>query len=47
MAWSAMRKKLAVEDNYLFPGPIQYYGPDAIVDATTKTLRYERGGKKK
>jgi pyrophosphate--fructose-6-phosphate 1-phosphotransferase len=47
MAWSAMRKKLAVEDNYLFPGPIQYYGPDAIVDATTKTLQYERGGKKK
>ena len=44
-AWSAMRKKLALEDNYLFPGPIQYYGPASVVDATTKTLRYERTAK--
>jgi pyrophosphate--fructose-6-phosphate 1-phosphotransferase len=45
-AWTAMRDKLAAEDLYLFPGPIQYYGPADLVDATTKTLQYERGGKK-
>jgi pyrophosphate--fructose-6-phosphate 1-phosphotransferase len=45
-AWAAMRDKLAVEDSYLFPGPIQYYGAAELVDATTKTLQYERGGKK-
>lgn len=45
-AWAAMRDKLAVEDTYLFPGPIQYFGPADVVDATTKTLQYERGGKK-
>ena len=45
-AWASMREKLAEEDGYLFPGPIQYYGPDAIVNATTKTLQYEKGGKK-
>jgi pyrophosphate--fructose-6-phosphate 1-phosphotransferase len=45
-AWAAMRDKLAVEDSYMFPGPIQYFGPSELVDATTKTLQYERGGKK-
>jgi pyrophosphate--fructose-6-phosphate 1-phosphotransferase len=45
-AWAAMRKKLALEDSYLFPGPIQYYGPAPVVDATTKTLHYERTVKK-
>ncbi len=45
-AWAAMRDKLALEDSYLFPGPIQYFGPAEVVDATTKTLQYERGNKK-
>lgn len=45
-AWAAMRDKLALDDVYLFPGPIQYFGPAEVVDATTKTLQYERGGKK-
>jgi len=46
-AFAAMRRELALNDNYLFPGPIQYFGPDQVVDATTKTLRYERSNKKK
>ena len=44
-ALCAMRDKLAVNDMYLFPGPIQYYGPAQVVDATTKTIQYERGKK--
>ncbi len=42
----AMRDKLALNDMYLFPGPIQYFGPAQVVDATTKTLQFERGKKK-
>ena len=44
-ALAAMRDKLAVNDLYLFPGPIQYFGPAEVVDATTKTLQYERAKK--
>jgi len=33
----------AVEDAYLYPGPIQYFGPSEICDAITKTLALERG----
>lgn len=32
-----------VEDAYLFPGPIQYFGPPEICDAITKTLELEQG----
>ena len=32
-----------VEDAYLFPGPIQYFGPAEICDAITKTLELEQG----
>ena len=31
---------------YLFPGPIQYFGPAEVTDMITYTLRFERGGKK-
>ena len=44
-ALAAMRDKLAVNDMYLFPGPIQYFGPAEVVDATTKTLQFERSKK--
>ena len=44
-ALAAMREELAVNDMYLFPGPIQYFGPATVVDATTKTMQYERGKK--
>ena len=40
------REAWAESEQYLFPGPIQYFGPAQVVDATTKTLQYERGGKK-
>jgi len=40
--FAAMRDKWALEDCYSFAGPIQYFGPPEICDATTKTLALER-----
>ena len=36
------RDKWALGENYLFPGPIQYFGPKDITEMTTKTLQYEQ-----
>jgi pyrophosphate--fructose-6-phosphate 1-phosphotransferase len=35
------RDKWAMNENYVFPGPIQYFGPAYITEMTTRTLRYE------
>jgi len=40
--FAAQREKWAVEDDYRFPGPIQYFGPSEICDAPTLTLQLER-----
>ncbi|MCL2888516.1 MAG: diphosphate--fructose-6-phosphate 1-phosphotransferase [Elusimicrobia bacterium] len=32
----------AKTESYVFPGPIQFYGPSAVTDMTTKTLQYEQ-----
>ena len=37
------RDKWAVTESYVFPGPIQYFGPSQVTDMTTKTLQYEKG----
>ncbi len=37
------RETWAVEDCYLFPGAIQYFGPSEVCDVTTKTLALESG----
>lgn len=39
----AHRAEWEVEDAYLFPGPIQYFGPVEVCDAITKTLELEQG----
>ena len=39
------RDKWAVETSFVFPGPIQYYGPAEVCDATTETLKLEQAGK--
>lgn len=36
------RDKWAYEDHYIFTGPIQYFGPSEIADATTVTLQLEK-----
>ncbi|MDR1695891.1 MAG: diphosphate--fructose-6-phosphate 1-phosphotransferase [Endomicrobium sp.] len=39
------RDKWADTESYMFPGPIQYFGPSGVTDMTTKTLQYEKGKK--
>jgi pyrophosphate--fructose-6-phosphate 1-phosphotransferase len=36
-----VRKSWAENEKYLFPGPIQYFGPKHITNTTTETLKYE------
>jgi len=45
-AFAKQRALWAMSESYLFPGPIQYFGPAEITDMTTYTLAFERGGKK-
>lgn len=35
------REAWALEDNYVFPGSIQYFGPSGVCDITTQTLKLE------
>ena len=37
----AQRKRWARETAYIYPGPIQYWGPSSVCDSTTKTLQLE------
>lgn len=41
----ANRESWALNDEYVYPGPIQYFGPPEICDAPTITLALERRGK--
>ena len=42
--FAAYRDQWASEKgNYVYPGPIQYYGPSEVCDQTTKTLLLESG----
>ena len=36
-----MRGSWMLEDDYQYPGPIQFFGPKALTEAITATLRYE------
>lgn len=40
--FEANRDKWAVETAYVYPGAIQYYGPEAVCDLTTRTLALEQ-----
>ncbi|MDD3925558.1 MAG: diphosphate--fructose-6-phosphate 1-phosphotransferase [bacterium] len=42
-SFAQVRDRWLVEDDYVFPGPIQYFGPCPVCDATTKTLQLECG----
>ena len=39
------REKWALQDKYIFPGSIQYFGPSCVADITTETLRLENAAK--
>lgn len=41
-AYAAKRDEWAVKTSYLYPGAIQYYGPDDVCNAPTKTLILEQ-----
>jgi pyrophosphate--fructose-6-phosphate 1-phosphotransferase len=36
------RDEWALNTCYVYPGPIQYFGPTEVCDQTTKTLEYEQ-----
>ena len=39
------RETWAMETSYIYPGPIQYFGPDEIKEQPTITLKLEQGAK--
>ncbi len=43
LALAAKRDAWAVETDFVYPGPIQYFGPAEVCDIPTETLRLERG----
>lgn len=44
-AFAAKRDEWALHTSYVYPGPIQYWGPATVCDATTKTLQLEQVSK--
>jgi len=43
--FESQRDKWAVETDYVYPGPIQYFGPTEVCDQPSKTLQLEQNGK--
>lgn len=41
-AFAAQRDNWKKNTCYIYPGPIQYFGPSEVCDKTTETLRYEQ-----
>jgi len=41
-AFAQKRATWAAEDDYCFPGPIQYFGPSSVCDRPTETILLER-----
>ncbi|MDR2086809.1 MAG: diphosphate--fructose-6-phosphate 1-phosphotransferase, partial [Dysgonamonadaceae bacterium] len=41
-AFASQRDAWAVETDYVYPGPIQYFGPTEVCDQPTKTLQIEQ-----
>ncbi len=39
------REEWAIQTSYVYPGPIQYFGPSAVCDQPSKTLLLEQEGK--
>jgi pyrophosphate--fructose-6-phosphate 1-phosphotransferase len=44
--FAANRDYWATNTDYVYPGPIQYFGPTEVCDETTKTLQLEQSAKK-
>jgi pyrophosphate--fructose-6-phosphate 1-phosphotransferase len=41
-AFAAVRDEWAVSTDYVYPGPIQYFGPPSVCDMPSKTLQLEQ-----
>jgi len=39
--FNSKRDQWAIETSFKYPGPIQYWGPSEITDATTETLQHD------
>lgn len=42
--FAAARDGWALKTSYIYPGPIQYFGPAEVCDQPSRTLYYEQGG---
>ena len=42
LEFTQKREKWALENKYLYPGPIQYFGPSEVCDLITRTLELEQ-----
>ena len=40
--FAANREEWALKTSYVYPGPIQYFGPTEVCDEPTKTLQLEQ-----
>ncbi len=45
LKYASKRDDWAVNTSYVYPGPIQYFGPAEVCDQPTMTLKYEHQGK--
>ncbi len=43
--YASKRDEWAINTSYMYPGPIQYFGPAEVCDQPSMTLRYESGDK--
>lgn len=43
--FESQRDKWAIDTDYVYPGPIQYFGPTEVCDQPSKTLQLEQTGK--
>jgi len=41
--FASKRAAWAIHTSYVYPGPIQYFGPTEVCDQPTKTLLLEQG----
>ena len=41
-AFAEKREEWAIKTSFVYPGPIQYWGPSSVCDAPTKTLQLEK-----
>jgi pyrophosphate--fructose-6-phosphate 1-phosphotransferase len=42
-AFEQKRDEWAIKTSFVYPGPIQYWGPVSVCDSPTKTLQLEKG----